>query len=44
MGSFDFSGTTMPALANRTVTAAQQLYGGAAATVVTKAFADRGIL
>jgi zinc metalloprotease ZmpB len=43
-GSFDSSGTTMPALASRTVAAAQQLYGRAAATVVTKAFADRGIL
>jgi hypothetical protein len=43
-GSFDFPGTTMPDLANRTVAAAQQLYGSAAAAVVTKAFADRGIL
>jgi zinc metalloprotease ZmpB len=43
-GSFDFSGTTMPELANRTVAAAQQLYGRAAATVVTRAFAARGIL
>jgi zinc metalloprotease ZmpB len=43
-GSFDFSGTTMPDLANRTVAAAQQLYGTAAATAVRKAFADRGIL
>jgi hypothetical protein len=43
-GSFDFSGTTMPELANRTVAAAQQLYGRAAATVVTRAFTARGIL
>jgi Zn-dependent metalloprotease len=43
-GSFDFPGTTMPDLANRTVAAARQLYGNAAAGAVTKAFADRGIL
>jgi zinc metalloprotease ZmpB len=43
-GSFDFPGTTMPDLANRTVAAAQQLYGNAAAMVVSRAFADRGIL
>jgi zinc metalloprotease ZmpB len=43
-GSFDFPGTTMPDLATRTVAAAQQLYGTAAAKAVTKAFADRGIL
>jgi hypothetical protein len=43
-GSFDFPGTTMPDLANRTVAAAQQLYGTAAAAAVRKAFADRGIL
>jgi hypothetical protein len=43
-GSFDFPGTTMPELANRTVAAAQQLYGSAAAAAVTKAFDDRGIL
>jgi zinc metalloprotease ZmpB len=43
-GSFDFPGTTMPALASRTVAAARQLYGAAAAAVVTEAFADRGIL
>jgi zinc metalloprotease ZmpB len=43
-GSFDFPGTTMPDLANRTVAAARQLYGGSAAAVVTQAFADRGIL
>ena len=33
-GSFDFPGTTMPDLATRTVAAAQQLYGTAAANVV----------
>jgi hypothetical protein len=43
-GSFDFPGPSMPDLANRTVAAARQLYGAAAARVVSKAFADRGIL
>src|SRR5512132_3431249 len=43
-GSFDFPGTTMTELANRTVAAARQLYGSAAAAAVTEAFADRGIL
>jgi zinc metalloprotease ZmpB len=43
-GSFDFPGTTMPDLANRTVAAARQLYGAGTAAVVTQAFADRGIL
>jgi zinc metalloprotease ZmpB len=43
-GSFDFPGTTMPDLADRTVAAAQQLYGNAAAKVVRQAFVDRGIL
>jgi hypothetical protein len=43
-GSFDFPGTSMPDLAHRTVAAAQQLYGTAAAKAVHKAFADRGIL
>jgi len=43
-GSFDFPGTTMPDLANRTVAAAQQLYGNAAAKAARTAFADRGIL
>jgi hypothetical protein len=43
-GSFDFPGTTMPDLANRTVDAAQQLYGNAAANAVRQAFVDRGIL
>ena len=43
-GSFNFPGTTMTDLANRTVAAAQRIYGNSAATVVRKAFADRGIL
>jgi zinc metalloprotease ZmpB len=43
-GSFDFPGTTMPDLATRTVAAARQLYGDAAAAAVSRAFADRGIL
>ena len=43
-GSFDFPGTTMPDPATRTVAAAEQLYGNAAANVVRTAFADRGIL
>jgi zinc metalloprotease ZmpB len=43
-GQFDFPGTTMTELAQRTVTAAQQLYGASAANKVKKAFADRGIL
>jgi hypothetical protein len=43
-GSFDFPGTTMPDLANRTVAAAEQLYGAAAARAVRQVFVDRGIL
>jgi zinc metalloprotease ZmpB len=43
-GSFDFPGTTMPDLANRTVAAARQLYGNGAANTVQQAFAGRGIL
>jgi hypothetical protein len=43
-GTFDFPGTTMPDLTNRTVTAARQLDGDAAAAAVTRAFTDRGIL
>jgi zinc metalloprotease ZmpB len=43
-GSFDFPGTTMPALAKRTVDAAQALYGNSAANVVRNAFDARGIL
>jgi zinc metalloprotease ZmpB len=43
-GSFDFPGTTMPALATSTVAAAQQLYGTSAANAVRQAFVARGIL
>ncbi|MGA8993414.1 MAG: M36 family metallopeptidase [Nocardioidaceae bacterium] len=43
-GSFDFPGTSMTDLANRTVAAARGLYGNAAARAVTTAFANRGIL
>jgi predicted small secreted protein len=45
-GSFDFQGTTMTALANATVAAAQQLYPGQPSVVMTvrQAFIDRGIL
>jgi len=41
---FDFPGTTMPDLANRTVAAAQALYGKAEAKAVLAAFQARGIL
>jgi hypothetical protein len=43
-GSFDFPGTTMPALATSTVQAAQRLYGNGAANAVRQAFVARGIL
>jgi hypothetical protein len=43
-GSFDFPGTTMPALATSTVAAAQRLYGTSVANTVKAAFASRGIL
>jgi len=43
-GSFDFPGTTMTDLANRTVAAAQQLYDAATAGKVRQAFVARGIL
>ena len=43
-GSFDFPGTTMTDLANRTVAAAQQLYGNKTAATVRDAFVARGIL
>ena len=43
-GSFDFPGTTMTALAQRTVAAARSLYGPTAASAVTAAFTARGIL
>jgi hypothetical protein len=41
---FDFPGTTMTELAQRTVATAQRLYGTSAAKVVQPAFAARGIL
>jgi hypothetical protein len=41
---FDFPGTTMTELANRTVTAAQTLYGNSAANAVRAAFHARGII
>lgn len=41
---FDFPGTTMPDLANRTVAAAQSLYGTTEANAVLAAFEARGIL
>jgi hypothetical protein len=43
-GSMDFPGTTMTDLANRTIAAAQQLYGASAAKAVTAAFHARGIV
>jgi hypothetical protein len=43
-GQFDFPGTTMTDLAQRTVAAAQSLYGAGAASAVTAAFQARGIL
>jgi protein involved in ribonucleotide reduction len=43
-GSFDFPGTTMTDLANRTVAAAQSLYGNSAANTVRSAFQAGGIL
>jgi zinc metalloprotease ZmpB len=43
-GSMDFPGTTMTDLANRTVAAAQSLYGAKVAGTVRDAFAARGIL
>jgi Zn-dependent metalloprotease len=44
MAQFDWTGTTMPDLANRTVAAAQSLYGNGAAVKVRQAFEARGIL
>jgi hypothetical protein len=44
LGQFDFPGTTMTDLANRTVAVAQQLYGASAAAAVTAAFHGRGII
>ena len=43
-GQFGFPGTTMTALAQSTVAAAQSLYGASAANAVTAAFEARGIL
>jgi zinc metalloprotease ZmpB len=43
-GQFDFPGTTMTDLANRTVAAASSLYGAKVAGTVRAAFAARGIL
>jgi hypothetical protein len=43
-GQFDFPGTTMTALATNTVAVAQSLFGSAAASAVTLAFHNRGIL
>jgi hypothetical protein len=43
-GSFDFPGTTMTALANSTVAAAQSLYGSGVANTVRQAFVSRWIL
>jgi len=42
--SFDFPGTTMTELANRTVAAAQTIYGTSTANAVEAAFQARGIL
>jgi zinc metalloprotease ZmpB len=43
-GTNGYTGTTMPDLANRTVSAAQSLYGNAEANAVRQAFIARGIL
>ena len=43
-GQFDFPGTTMTALATSTVAVAQSLFGSSAASAVTLAFHNRGIL
>ena len=43
-GSMNFPGTDMPDLANRTVAAAQTLYGTSEANAVRDAFNARGIL
>ncbi|MEP7041223.1 MAG: M36 family metallopeptidase [Chloroflexota bacterium] len=44
MAQFDWTGTTMVDLANRTVAAARSLYGNGAAVKVRQAFEARGIL
>jgi zinc metalloprotease ZmpB len=43
-GQFDFPGTTMTELAERTIAAAQNLYGSSAAKAVRAAFHARGIV
>jgi hypothetical protein len=43
-GQFDFPGTTMVELANRTIASAQSLYGNAVAKKVRDAFHARGIV
>jgi hypothetical protein len=43
-GQFGFDGGTMPALAARTVEAADEIYGAAIAAQVEAAFESRGIL
>ena len=43
-GQFDFPGTTMTELANRTVAAAQRIYGNSTANQVRAQFVARGIL
>jgi hypothetical protein len=43
-GQFDFPGTTMTALAESTIAAAERLYGRSVARVVREQFADRGIV
>jgi hypothetical protein len=43
-GQIDFTGTTMPQLATRTVEAARSIYGNGVATTVRAAFHARGIL
>jgi zinc metalloprotease ZmpB len=44
LGSFNFTETTMAELANKTVAAAQQVYGSRTAAAVRNAFVARGIL
>ena len=43
-GTYGYTGTTMPDLANRTVAAALSLYGTNARNAVRQAFVNRGIL
>ena len=43
-GSMDFPGTSMAALATRTVAAAKTIYGAGTASIVRQAFVARGIL